>query len=385
MYKSGKSAPPPSPLDSGDRVVSLDALRGFDMIWILGADELTYHARGESRADWLDTISTQLHHSGWIGFSFYDLIFPLFIFMAGASLVFSLSKVGGDKSAAVKRILIRFFTLFLLGVLYNGGFSKPWPDIRLMGVLQRIALCYLAASLLFLYCPPRTLAIVTASILLLYWAAMKLIPVPGVGRGDLSQGHNLADYLDQKLLPGKLYRGDYDPEGLFSTLPAIATCLLGVFAGLLLRGPSVPWKKVVILLLGGALAVAVGMAWGGMFPELAFLKPLQFAVIKKIWTSSYVLVAGGWSAILLGVFYLLIDVWQFRTWAMPFVWLGMNAITLYLVHNFFDFGGLASRLVGGDIARALGRGAGTVHAAVSVLLVMLLARFLYKRGVFVRV
>ena len=227
-----------------------------------------------------------------MGFSFYDLIFPLFIFMVGTSLVFSLAKVAGNKPAAFKRIALRFLSLFLLGILYNGGFSRAWPDMRLMGVLQRIALCYLAASLLFLYCSPRTLAIVAASILLAYWVAMELIPVPGHGRGDLLQGHNLADYLDQRLIPGRLHGGQPRARGPPGHPPGDRGLACWASSrGLLLRGPSAPWKKVVILLLAGSLGVAVGMAWGGMFPELAFLKPLQFPVIKKIWTSSYVLVA----------------------------------------------------------------------------------------------
>ena len=397
MYKT--QAAPSNSAGSGNRVVSVDALRGFDMFWILGGERIVETLDRSHGSSWTHIAAGQMQHSSWDGFSAYDLIFPMFVFIAGVSIVFSLSKVGGNKAAAIRRILFRSISLFALGILYYGGLANAWPGIRVLGVLQRIALCYLAASLLFIYFRPRTLAIVTTTILLGYWAVMLWVPIHG-HRGDLSVGNNIADRIDQVALPGRLWNGNHDPEGLFSTLPAIATCLLGVFAGLLLRGPSAPWKKVIILLLGGALCTAVGMAWGGMFPELAFLKPLQIPVNKQLWTSSFVLVAGGWSAMLLGVFYLLIDVWNLTTWATPFVWIGMNAIAMYLIAflvEHMNFGSLtkhgpapqgnvslAGLLIGGDFARWLGRDAGLVLACVSSLIIFLIARFFYKKQVFIR-
>ena len=386
MWKSNVS---PSPLDNPDRLVSLDALRGFDMFWILGAGALVEAVGERTHSRTTDLIVDQMSHRKWEGFAFEDLIFPMFVFIVGVSLVFSISKLIATtgQGVAIRRILFRSISLYLLGILYYGGASHLWPKIRLVGVLQRIALCYLATGLLFTYFRPRTLAIVTVSLLLLYWGLMALVPVPGVGRGNYLEKKNLADYVDKIALPGRRLNGDHDPEGLLSTLPAIASCLLGVFAGLLLRGGVAPWKKVAILLAAGAGGVALGMAWGGMFtrvPQLAFLTPLQFPVIKKIWTSSYVLVAAGYSAALLGVFYLVIDVWKFRLWALPFVWIGMNAITLYMLEALFSFYKLADRLVGGNVANALGPYAHIAQTGMALLLVVLLARFLFRRSIFLR-
>ena len=378
------------PLARTERLVSLDALRGFDMFWILGADELVYTLRDAIKWPPLHHVAGQMDHTKWEGFTFYDLIFPLFIFIVGVSLVFSLFKTiaRSGKAAATRRILFRFVALYLFGILYYGGMSKLWPDIRLVGVLQRIAICYLAAGLLFTYVRPRTLAIVASSLLLLYWGLMALVPVPGIGRGHFEEGKNLANYIDKVALPGRRWDGDHDPEGLLSTLPAIAGCLMGVFAGLLLQcNAARPWKKIAILLIAGAASVGLGMAWGGMIPNVhvpPFVAKLRFPVIKKIWTSSFVLITGGYSAILLGLFYLVIDVLKLRLWASPFIWIGMNAITLYLLEALFKFDGLAKRFVGGHVANALGVYAHVVQAALALAFIVLLARFLYRRGIFLR-
>jgi predicted acyltransferase len=200
--------------------------------------------------------------------------------------------------------------------------------------------------------------------------------------GSYLQGVNLTDYLDQKYLPGRKYDGTYDPEGILSTLPAIATALLGIFAGLLLKNPAVPDIKKVAWLLGlGAAGVALGFLWGAEFP-----------VIKKIWTSSYVLVAGGYSALLLGAFYWIVDIKKWRRWCQPFVWIGMNPITLYLASNFMGglgFEKLARRLTGGPVKSFfdshIASGFGDLAiAAVAVALFLWFARFLYQRNIFLR-
>jgi predicted acyltransferase len=198
--------------------------------------------------------------------------------------------------------------------------------------------------------------------------------------GHFEPGLNLADHLDFRLLPGRRYDGNYDPEGLLSTLPAIATCLLGVFAGLRLqRADLSDRKKLVGLVVGGITALAAGWLWH-----------LQFPVIKKIWTSSYVLVAGGWSLLLLALFYYVVDVRRWRGWCQPFVWIGMNPITLYLASSVFSFHSVASRLVGGSIRGWVDRyvvsgASGILVSAVSLALVIALARFLYQRKIFLRV
>jgi predicted acyltransferase len=366
------------PARTTGRLLSLDALRGFDMVWILGAEAIVHDLAKVSPTPVTQVLAKQMSHKAWEGFAFYDLIFPLFVFIAGVSLVFSLGRQIATKGvgAAVKRLLVRSIILYLLGILHYGGFAKHLEDVRLLGVLQRIALCYLFAGLLFCFLRVRGLVAVTVGLLVGYWLLMTYVPMPGGQAPSYAEGKNLANYLDARYLPGRKWDGDHDPEGLLSTLPAVASCLLGVLAGLLLKNAACgPYRKVLWLVLAGAASVGLGFAWG-----------VQFPVIKKLWTSSFVLVAGGYSAILLGLFYLVLDVWQWRLWAGPLVWIGMNPITLYLLDGIVDFRNLAERFIGGDVAQHLFRqGAPLAVSTLAVLLVLAVARFLYVRQIFLRV
>jgi predicted acyltransferase len=370
------------------RVLSVDAFRGFIMFWILGGDSLAQALKkvaaggGVVLAAVGGFFGDQLEHVDWAGFRFYDLIFPSFVFIVGVSIVFSLSSLveREGRAAAHQRVLRRFAILFVLALLYSGGLSTEWPDIRLLGVLNRIALCYLFASLLFLNLRLRGLIVACVSLLVGYWALMTFVPVPGIGAGSFAKGGNLANWIDSEYLPGKKWDGTWDPEGLLSTLPAIATCLLGVFAGMMLKDARVEEQRKSLWLIGaGAGLVVLGFLWG-----------LQFPVIKKIWTSSYVLVAGGFSAMLLGVFHQLVDVWKHRRWATAFIWIGANAITLYFLESIISFEKLAGRLAGGDVSNFLDAHitAGMGHllrAVLGLLLAIILARFLYRRKIFLRV
>jgi len=417
------------------RLMSVDALRGFDMFWIIGADSLVYALNTMSQTAPTKFVAGQLEHADWQGFHFYDLIFPLFVFIAGVALVFSLTKAieRAGRTEALKRVFWRSLLLFLAGIFYSGGLTHRWPDIRLMGVLNRIALAYFFTGLLFCFFKPRALAALGVSILAGYWALMTFVPIRDIQltrshiaelaaqagdektaafyrdqdspnpsavknspawaaaerlfyattnrvSGKFDKGLNLADHLDFQYLPGRKYDTFFDPEGYLSTLPAVVTCLLGVFAGLLLRNQAVPDGRKVLWLVGcGVGAAALGWLWG-----------LQFPVIKKIWTSSYVLVAGGYSAILLGLFCLVVEVWQARTWCRPFVWMGMNSITIYLASNVLsEFRPLALRFAGGDV-RAwleahLAQGSGELLvSALGLGLAFWLVHFLYRRKIFLR-
>jgi predicted acyltransferase len=370
------------------RVVSVDALRGFDMFWILGGDSLAAALQEMSKgkegalAAFGNFAGNQLEHVEWAGFRFYDMIFPLFVFIVGVSLVFSLTRLVEQegKAAAHRRVLRRFVLLFVLALIYSGGMSKLWPDIRLLGVLNRIALCYLFASLLFLNLRWRGLVAACVTLLVGYWALMMFVPVPGFGAGVIEPGQNLSNWIDANYLPGKRWDGTWDPEGLLSTLPAIATCLLGVLSGLWLRRPcDCPRHKSLWLVSAGVIMVLLGYIWG-----------FQFPVVKKIWTSSFVLVAGGYSVLLLGVFHQVIDVWGKQKWAVPFIWIGANAIVLYFADSIVGFEKLAHRLVGGNVAKffneLLTPGTGHLLAAgVGLLLAVALAGFLYRRKIFLRV
>jgi predicted acyltransferase len=362
------------------RLESLDALRGFAMFWIVGADALHGALVGLNGGPLLQFLAHQMDHATWEGFHFYDLIFPLFIFAIGLSITLSLDRIVAreGRSAALKRVLKRGAIMYLLGLLYYGGLAEGYERIRLLGVLQRLALCYTVTSLLYLYLRPRALIAITVSLLVGYWALLCFVPVPGFGAGDFAEGHNLANWIDSQYLPLRKWRGTHDPEGLLSTLPAIASCLLGLFAGRFIQNPArTPLSKARALAIAGVIALAFGHLWG-----------LQFPVIKRIWTSSYVLVAGGWSAVLLAAFYYAIDIRQQRLWARPFIWIGANALAIYLLSNVVNFEKLSARFAGGEIASGLnslheGLG-GFVLALTGIALSVILCRFLYVRKIFLR-
>jgi predicted acyltransferase len=370
------------------RVVSLDALRGFNFIWILGGDgalwaldRMATNQRPVIRQVG-HFIGLQLTHVPWDGFRFYDFIFPLFVFITGVAIVLSLPRLveREGRRAAHLRVLRRALLLYVLGLIFYQGVRDGFDEVRYVGVLQRIAVCYLVASLMFLNFNVRGLIAAFATLVVGYWALMTFVPVPGVGAGNFGPDQNLANWIDAHYLPGRLWDKSRDPEGLLSTLPAIGTCLLGVFAGLTLREARLsPPQKSLALIGAGIVLVLAGHLWA-----------LQFPVIKAIWTSSFVLVAGGYSAILLGIAHQVIDVWGYKTWATPLVWIGANAILLYFINGIVGFEPLALRLVGGDVGDFLddtvADGTGYFVASLAGLaLVLLLARFLYRRQIFLRV
>ncbi len=370
------------------RVVSVDALRGFNFIWILGGDGAIWaladmaHDKGPAASAIGGFLNDELHHSAWEGFTFYDFVFPLFIFITGVSIVLALPRLVERQGSlhAHLRVLRRALLLYGLGLIYYGGLRHGLGDVRLLGILQRIAICYLFASLMFLNFNVRGLIAAFVALMVGYWAVMTLVPVPGIGAGNFVPDQNLADWIDANYLPGRLWGKTNDPEGLLSTLPAIGTCLLGVFAGLVLCDIRLkPQQKSLALIGTGIVLVIVGHIWG-----------LQFPIIKAIWTSSFVLVAGGYSAILLGATHQIIDVWGHKKGLTIFVWIGANAILLYFINGLLGFEPVASRLVGGDVGiffdELVTRGTGLFVAnLLGLVLVVLLARFLYQRQIFLRV
>ncbi|MEA3366008.1 MAG: DUF5009 domain-containing protein [Candidatus Hydrogenedentes bacterium] len=363
--------------DATGRIVAVDVLRGFDMFWLIGGTGFGIAIARLIGGKWGTFFENQFEHTPWAGFTFYDLIFPLFVFLVGMSLVFSLEKrlKSGGIWSAYRRLLPRAIFLYLMGIVYYGGLRNEWPDIRLLGVLQRLALCYFFAGVLFIHLRPRGLVAACLFFLIGYWALLSFVPVPGTGQTSFEEHANWAWYVDKHFLPGHKHSGDYDPEGLLSTIPAVASCLLGVFAAFLIRTNALtPWRKTALFLGGGACLVALGHLWG-----------LQFPVIKRIWTSSYVLVAGGYSFALLGFFYLLTDVFGLQKWAQPLVWIGMNPLTIYMARNIVDFNALASRFVGGDVQKFAGEHWGyLLHTSVSLALAMLVVWFLYRKKIFLR-
>ena len=337
----------PSGSPPSQRIVSLDALRGFDMFWIIGGEGFAAAILQFCRQPMREALQPQLSHAVWEGFRFYDLIFPLFVFLVGMSTTLSLSKIleKNGKAAAYWRVLRRTALLYLLGLFYYGGFASP-RGFRFVGVLP--AHC----TVLFVHGaggdqPPRAWNHCPVGAPAGRLLGMVVVcAAAGAETISFEPGKNWTNYIDAHYLPGwKWGNKAWDPEGLLSTLPAIGTCLLGVLAAELLRSRNLSqWLKACCLIGGGIVCVAAGYCWG-----------LQFPVIKKLWTSSYVLVAGGYSCILMGVFYTIIDIWKLRRWATAFLWIGTNAITLYMAESLLDFQRLAVRLVGGNVQTAIGR------------------------------
>ncbi len=362
------------------RILSVDVLRGFDMFWLVGGTGLALAITKLFGQGIQNLLIPQFDHAEWIGFTFYDLIFPLFEFVMGMSVVFSLKKIllHEGKVAAYRRLLTRFVLLFILGIIYYGGLSNVWPEIRILGVLQRLALTYLLTGMIFIHFEIRGMAILSALILIGYWILFCFIPVPDTGVIALTQQSNWAQYIDTILLPGKKNGpgGTWDIVGILGTFPATVSCLLGVFAANILQSKKLSDKKRFIYLAGGGLAmVLIGYFWG-----------IQFPVIKKVWTSTYVLVAGGYSMMLMGIFYYLIDVKGYKKWTPMFVWIGVNPITIYMARNLIDFNLISKKLVGGNLALMIGeQWAYLLLMAVSMGLSLILLHFMYKRKIFLKV
>ncbi|HRK35583.1 MAG TPA: heparan-alpha-glucosaminide N-acetyltransferase domain-containing protein [Candidatus Hydrogenedentes bacterium] len=383
------------------RVLSVDALRGFDMLWIAGADGLIQAIARISESPVARFFSSQLRHVRWQGFVFYDLIFPLFVFLVGMSIVFSLDRIIEKEGirAAHMRILRRFALLYLLAMLKDSGISDLAHESPFSGVLQRMAWCYLFTALLYCNLRRRGLAIVCVTILVGYWILLTFVPPPGQTEISYESDKNIVTWFDSQYLPFREAGQKYDPEGLLSTFPAVATCLFGVFAGYAMRNGALnPRKRALTFLAIGLVLVVLGFSWAGDFQSYAQNAQSgdlpsvdegrawwQMPVIKKIWTSSYVLVAGGWSCILVGLFSMVIDVWRYERWAIPFIWIGANPLAVYLAQDFIAFDELGRRVSGGPFAMLFGNYAPIIPALASIGFVFLFAWFLYKKKIFLRV
>jgi len=358
------------------RLLSLDALRGFDMFWIMGGDTLAVAALSLYPDARSVRLRAQFEHVEWAGFRFYDLIFPLFLFLVGCVIPYSLGRYQSQPSKAALRILRRVALLVLLGLTANGLLRLEPATLRYCGVLQRIGVCYGIAATLYLLFRVRGLALITAGILLCYWAVLALVPAPGGVPGDYSRVGNLAGWLDRRLLPGRIlpqWYGFGDNEGLLSTIPAVATALLGVLAGLWLKSGRSGLLKAAGLAVAGVVLVFAGYEWARWFP-----------IIKNIWTSSFVLVAGGYSLLLLSVFYLLIDVAGLRRLAFFWSVIGVNAITIYMVPRFVDFDQIAAFFVGGVARQLEGQWSAVLLATGALAAQWLFLYWLYRTRTFLR-
>ena len=373
----------PAPAPKRVRLRSLDALRGFDMFWIVGGEGLFHRLAHVTQWPFLLWFSKELRHVPWEGFHFYDMIFPLFLFMAGVAIPYSIGRkmeAGTGRRKILLQILRRVALLVVLGVVYNGGLAlRPLAQTRICSVLGLIGIGYGIAAIVFLYAKPehrvRTMLAWVVGILLGYWAALAWIPVPGVGSGVFTPHGNLAGYLDRELLPWRLNDGFFDPEGLVQVFVAGSVGLMGALAGNLLR--NVEMKSVrKALLLGGAgvVMVVTALVWGEVLP-----------IIKKMWTPSFMLCAAGWSCLFLSIFYLIIDVAGCWRWSFFFIVIGMNPILIYLAHRIVPIENISGFFFGGLLAKFSEPSQAWLGALFYILTWWLALLYFYRKKCFLRV
>jgi predicted acyltransferase len=380
-------------------MVSLDVFRGVTIAAMILVND---------PGSW-SHIYAPLEHAEWNGWTPTDLIFPFFLFIVGVSMTLSFASRaarGVTRGSLAIHVVRRSVLIFVVGVFLNGFPFFDFPTIRIMGVLQRIALCYLAAGLLYLATcrwdfatDGRTRAranieaIAGVALILLvgYWALMTFVPVPGYGAGHLGKDQNLGAYIDRALMGGHLWSESktWDPEGLLSTVPAIATALIGILAGEWMRSERRDARKVLGLVIAGAVLLLAGRLLHPYFP-----------INKNLWTSTFVLFTGGFAMVALALCFWAVDLHRWRKWATPFLVFGMNAILAYalaaiVAETTIDFEFTAS----GDRAQTLHgwlynnfftpyanpKNASLGFAVFFVLLILAPLWPLYRRRIFVRI
>jgi len=392
----------PSSAPAAGRIASVDALRGFDMFWIVGGHAALIAVLGVFVSPLPDWLKTQLGHAKWEGFTAWDLIMPLFLFVVGVVMPLAFAKRAerGDTIGKMYvRVLRRVIVLWVLGMAVQGNLlvaDETWIHI-FSNTLQAIAVGYLVASILLIHLPVLGQVIVTVLLLVGYWLLMLLVPFGGNPAGTLDEHVNLAMYIDEWVL-GQ-FRDGTTYTWLLSGMGFATMVLSGVFAGHLLRSQWSGVMKVVWLILLGGLCLALGWFWAGGFDGLDELGGVtlvgawRFPIIKHLFTSSMVLWAAGWSYLLLAIFYLVIDVLRQRWLGFVFEVLGANAIFAYVTWGLFhgSFQNVANVLLGGLVRYfgtlpepmpAIGQALGPVGALVVLWLVLY---YMYRKGTFLRV
>lgn len=359
------------------RLISLDFFRGLTIAGMIvvntsGSDEYVY---------------APLQHADWNGITPTDFVFPFFVFIVGVSIVLAFTNQlnkGKERKDMVPKLIKRSITIFALGLFLNLFPEFDFANIRVPGVLQRIALVFLTCSLLFLYTSKKTQWYVGIGLLVGYWLIMVTVPHPDYGSVMLEPGKNIAAWLDSLLVPGSMYQGTWDPEGVLSTLPAIGTGITGMLIGHLLISDRSAERKVIWMLLGGFITYTLGSIWHWFFP-----------INKNLWTSSYVLYTSGLAAMTLGACYFLIDVLQYKKFTFFGVVFGSNAITAYVLSGMLPVL-THTNFLGGESFRSLfmkmGTGVGLDVYFVSLLWALLFCficyipvYYLYKNKIFIKV
>lgn len=371
------------------RLLSLDVFRGITVAGMVIVN---------NPGSW-SNVYPPLLHAEWHGLTPTDLVFPFFVFIVGVCVPLSLKKyLPGATDAEVPRgsvygrIVRRSALIFFISLIVLHGFPftvEAFRTIRIPGVLQRIAICYLFTACIYLNLRVRGQSLFMAGLLIGYCLLMSLVPAPGFAAGDLSKGGNLASWIDRTLLAGHIYKPEYDPEGLLSTLPAIATCLSGLLAGQWLLTTRDRPAKACGLFGFGILSALAGLLWS-----------LTFPINKPLWTSSYVLVTTGLALLLLGLCYWLIDIKSKVAWSKPFQILGVNALAIFVLTGIAgDVMGYFQVTAGGDRTVSVKtwlyeslfsqwlapKNASLAWAASYLLVWFIVAVVLYRRRIFLRV
>ena len=372
-----------TPINS-DRLVSLDVFRGITIAGMVLVN---------NPGTW-SSIYWPLQHAEWHGWTPTDLVFPFFLFIVGVSIALAFARrveEGAVQRSLYLKVVKRSAIIFGLGFLLNLIPNFDFATVRIPGVLQRIAVCYLIASLIFLKTKVRTQFVIALVLLVGYWLLMTRVAAPGFAVGDLSKEGSLASYVDRVVFGPHVWRQAkvYDPEGLLSTIPAIATTLFGVLTGHWLRSERTRWDKVASMFVAGAACVALGWAWNSFFP-----------INKALWTSSYVLFTTGLALQLLALCYWVIDINGFRRWAWPFEVFGVNALALFVGSGLMVKLMALIRIPQGDGTRISSQGwifrnlflswatpinASLFYAIAFILLWLFLMWLLYRKRIFIKV
>lgn len=366
-------------MKQSERLMSLDALRGFDMLFIMGFASLVVAVCGLWPSVAADAVAASMSHVAWDGFAHHDTIFPLFLFIAGVSFPYSVAKqrAGGMSEGRIyAKIVRRGLTLVVLGVVYNGLFKLDFENLRIASVLGRIGLAWSIAAVLYLNFGVKTRAAIAVAVLVGYGALSALVAAPdAAGAGALTFEGNLAGYIDRQFLPGKLIYGTFDPEGLLSTVPAVVTAMLGMFTGEFVKRGGMPGgRKALWMAAAAAILLAAGLAFSGVLP-----------VNKKLWSSTFVCVVGAYSLGMFALFYYLIDVRGWRRWTLFFRVVGLNSITIYLAQRIVGFGRISDFFLGGIASKCPEAVAAVISNAGYVAVCWLFLYFLYRKNVFLKV
>jgi predicted acyltransferase len=374
IVKSGSARPP------SRRLLSIDTLRGFDMLMIAGAGAFISTLHGKTGLAWVDALALQFEHPAWNGFTFYDFIFPLFLFIAGLTLPFSLNKgleLGKSKGELYRKAFKRFLILYACGILYKNAPIPflDWSQIRFVNVLGRIGFAGFVTTVLYLNFGFQKRIFWIAGLLLFYYAALFLIPVPGYGAGDLSFEGNLTGWIDRTFLPGRLLQKTYDELGLFTQIPALCLTVLGSLAGdMMRRAGDSDYKKLRNLSVAGIICLAIAFVWSFHFP-----------INKHLWTSSFIMLTGGLAFLSFGLFYWVIDILQFRRWTFFFIVIGMNSLTIYLAYRLIDFGFTSRLLFEGLYINTAEKWHPVFQSLGALALVWVFLYILYRLKIFVKV